>query len=75
MDRMLRSSGCRGQTMLKRRGCPVIVNDYRELSNMFITGFPIKLQLYVFKVVKEFCKKKVVKSNQRNHEIQRSVTI
>ena len=67
VDRVLRSCGCREQTMLKKGGCPVIINDYWELSNMFILGFYIKLQLYAFKVVQEtlqnklFCK---IKSNK-----------
>ena len=51
MDRMLSSCGCLEQTMLKKGGCPVFINDYRELSNMFILY--IKLQLYAFKVVQE----------------------
>ena len=37
----------------KKGGCPVIIDDYRELSNMFILGFYIELQLYAFKVVQE----------------------
>ena len=31
-------------------GCPVIINNYRELSNMLILGFYIKLQLFAFKI-------------------------
>ena len=42
------SCGCREQTMLKMLGCPVIIDDSRELSNMSILGFYIKLQLYAF---------------------------
>ena len=53
MDRMLRSCACRELTMLKKGGCPVIINDYRKLSDMFILGFYIKLHLYAFKVVQE----------------------
>ena len=53
VDRMLQSCGCREQTMLKKGGCPVIINDYSELSNMFILGFYIKLHIYAFKVVQE----------------------
>ena len=37
VDRMLRSCGCREQTMLKMGGCPVITNDYRELLSMWVT--------------------------------------
>ena len=37
----------------KKGGCPVIIDDYRELSNMFILGFYINLQLYAFNVVQE----------------------
>ena len=58
MDRVPRSCGCREQIMLKKGGCPVIMNDYRELSNMFVLGFSIKLQLYAFKVVQETLKNK-----------------
>ena len=47
------SCGCPEQTMLKKGGCPVIINDYSELSDIFILGFYIKLQLYVFKVIQE----------------------
>ena len=53
--------------MLKKGGYPVIIDDYRELSNMFIIGFYIKIQLYAVKVVQEtlqnklFCK---IKSNK-----------
>ena len=39
--------------MLKKRGCPVNIDDYRELSNVFILGFYIKLHSYAFKVVQE----------------------
>ena len=53
VDRVPRSCGCRGQTMQKKGGCPVIIDGYRELSNMFILGFYIRLQLYAFKVVQE----------------------
>ena len=53
MDQMPQSCGCGEQTILKKGGCPVIINDYRELSNMFILGFYITLQLYAFKVVQE----------------------
>ena len=53
MDRVPWSCGCREQTMLKKGGCPVIMDDYKELSNMFILGFYNKLQLYAFKVVQE----------------------
>ena len=52
--------------MLKKGGCPVIMNDYREL--MFILGFNIKLQLYVFKVVQETLQNKSfgkIKSNKQ----------
>ena len=28
VDRVLRSCGCREQTMLKKGGCPVIIDDY-----------------------------------------------
>ena len=53
--------------MLKKGGCPVILDDYRELSNMFILGFYIKLQSYAFKVVQETLQNKVfgkIKSNK-----------
>ena len=53
VDRMPRNCGCREQTILKKGGCPVIINDNREQSNMFVLGFYIKLQLYAFKVVQE----------------------
>ena len=53
VDPMPRSCGCREQTMLKKGGCPVIIDDYRELSSMFILGFYIRLQLCAFKVVQE----------------------
>ena len=49
-------------------GCPVIINDNRELSNMFILGFYIKLQLYAFKVVQETLQNKSfgkIKSNKQ----------
>ena len=67
VDRVLRSCGCCKQTMLKKGGCPVIIDDYRELSNMFILGFYIKLQLYAFKVVQETLQNKLfgkIKSNK-----------
>ena len=76
VDRVLLSCGCREQTMLKKGGCPVIIDDYRELSNRFILGFYIKLQSCSFKVVQEtFKTSNLVKSNQINNEIQRSVSI
>ena len=53
--------------MLKKRGCSVIIDDLRELSNMFILGFYIKLQLYAFKDVQETLKNKLfgkIKSNK-----------
>ena len=53
MSRVPRVCGCREQTMLKKGGCPVIIDGYRELSNMFILGFYIRLQLYAFKVIQE----------------------
>ena len=31
VERVLRSCGCREQTMLKKGGCPVIIDDSREL--------------------------------------------
>ena len=37
----------------KKGGRPVIIDGYRELSNMFILGFYIRLQLYAFKVLQE----------------------
>ena len=58
VDRMSRSCGCLEQTMLKKGGCPVIISDYRELSNMFILGFYIKLQLYAFKGIQEILENK-----------------
>ena len=67
MDRVLQRCGCREQTMLKKGGCPVIIDDYRELSSMFILGFYIKLQLYAFKVVQETLQNKLfgkIKSNK-----------
>ena len=53
--------------MLKKGGCPVIIDDYRELSNMSILGFNIKIQLYAFKVVQETLQNKLfgkIKSNK-----------
>ena len=61
------SWGCREQTMLKKGGCPVIIGDYRELSNMFILRFYIKLQVYAFKDVQETLQNKLfgkIKSNK-----------
>ena len=67
MDRVLQSCGCPEKTMLKKGGCPVVIDDYRELSNMFILGFYIKLQLYAFKVVQKNIQNKLfgkIKLNQ-----------
>ena len=67
VDQVLRSCGCCEQTMLKKGGGPVIKDDYRELSNMFILGFYIKLQLYAFKVVQKTLQNKLfgkIKSNK-----------
>ena len=53
--------------MLKKGGCPVMIDDYSELSNMLILGFYIKLQLYAFKVVQETLQNKLfgkIKSNK-----------
>ena len=36
----------------------MIKDDYRELSNMFMLGFYIKLQLYAFKGVQEILQNK-----------------
>ena len=53
MDQVPQSCGCHELTILKKGDCPVIIDDYRELSNMSILGFYIKLQLYAFEVVQE----------------------
>ena len=34
--RMLRSCGCCEPTMLKKGGCPVIINAHKELSNSIL---------------------------------------
>ena len=59
MDRVPRSCGCREQTMLKKGGCPIIIDYYRELSNVFILRFYIKLQLYAFRVVQKTLQNKL----------------
>ena len=40
--RLPQSCGCCEQTLIKRRGCPVVINAHRELSNMFMLGFYIE---------------------------------
>ena len=56
----------RANNAKKRGDCPVIKDDYRELSNMFILGFYIKLQLYACKVVQETLRNKLFGKTKSN---------
>ena len=42
LARLPESCGCHEPTLLKGRGYPVIINAYKELSNLFISGFYIR---------------------------------
>ena len=57
--------------MLKKGGPPVVTNDHREISNLFILGFYIKLQLYAEYVLfrRPLKASNLVKSNITNKEI------
>ena len=68
MDQVPRSCGCREQTMLKKGSCPVILDAYKELSNMFILGFYNYMHLKLFR--KPFKTSNLVTSNQIDNEIQ-----
>ena len=61
--------------MLKKVGCPVIIDDYRELSNMFMLGFYYYNYMHSKLFRKPFKTSYLVRSNQINTEIQRSVII